>query len=72
MENNKSGKFPPSALIKAVGENLPSQFFFFLFIYFFILFYFKFKAEGGNFHKKRGARVCGGSNWDSLKVGKNN
>jgi len=52
MENNKSGKFPPSALIKAVGENLPSQFFFFLFIYFFILFYFKFKAEGGNFHKK--------------------
>ncbi len=47
MENNKSGKFPPSALIKAEGENLPAPFF----ILFFILF-LKFKAEGGNFHKK--------------------
>ncbi len=44
MENKKSGKFPPSALIKAVGENLPAHFLFF--------YYFLFKAEGGNFHKK--------------------
>ena len=34
---------------------------------FFCLFVF-FKAEGGRFHKNE-ARVRGGSNWDSFKVG---
>jgi len=65
MENKKSGKFPPSALIKAVGENLPAHFFI-LFLFFYL------RLKGETFIKKRGARVCGGSNWDSLKVGKNN
>jgi len=32
MENKKSGKFPPSALIKAVGENLPAHLFYLFFI----------------------------------------
>jgi len=40
MENNKSGKFPPSALIKAVGENLPAHFFIL-----FLFFYLRLKGE---------------------------
>ncbi len=34
-----------------------------------LFFHYFFKAEGVKFEKKRAARVRGGSNWDSLKVG---